>query len=115
MIYALVFISLFANSILLYKMKTLFFSIFLFSFTKTCPCNVYPYFYIAKLGNAGVYRFFLFLLQNIDCFPDVIPYFNIVKIGLTVVLLQNIDCGYWSEPPRVRKNSLSIACFRNDI
>ena len=32
---------------------------------KTCPCNVYPlepHFYIAKLGYAGVYLFFLFLL-----------------------------------------------------
>ena len=28
---------------------------------------VKPYFYIVKLGNAGVYLFFLFLLQNIDC------------------------------------------------
>ena len=39
---------------------------------KTCPCNEYmyplePYFYIAKLEYAGVYLFFLFLLQNIDC------------------------------------------------
>ena len=37
---------------------------------KICPCNVYPpepHFYIAKLGYAGVYLFFLFLLQNIDC------------------------------------------------
>ena len=37
---------------------------------KTCPCNVYPlipHFYIAKLGYAGVYLFFLFLLQNTDC------------------------------------------------
>ena len=37
---------------------------------KTCPCNVYPlepHFYIVKLGYAGVYLFFLFLLQNIDC------------------------------------------------
>ena len=37
---------------------------------KTCPCNVdplKPHFYIAKLGYAGVYLFFLFLLQNIDC------------------------------------------------
>ena len=37
---------------------------------KTCPCNVYPlkpHFCIAKLGYAGVYLFFLFLLQNIDC------------------------------------------------
>ena len=37
---------------------------------KTCLCNEYllkPHFYIAKLGYAGVYLFFLFLLQNIDC------------------------------------------------
>ena len=36
----------------------------------SCPCNVYPiepHFYIAKLGYAGVYLFFLFLLQNVDC------------------------------------------------
>ena len=39
------------------------------SIMKTCPCNVYPlepHFYIAKLGYAGVYLLFLFLLQNID-------------------------------------------------
>ena len=33
----------------------------------SCPCNVYPpipHFYIAKLGNTGVY---IFLLENIDC------------------------------------------------
>ena len=37
---------------------------------KICPCNVYPlkhHFYIVKLGYAGLYLFFLFLLQNIDC------------------------------------------------
>ena len=37
---------------------------------KTCPCNIYPlksHFYIVKLGFVGVYLFFLFLLQNIDC------------------------------------------------
>ena len=37
---------------------------------KTFPCNIYPYephFYIAKVGYAGVYLFFLFLLQIIDC------------------------------------------------
>ena len=37
---------------------------------KTCPCNEYPlkpHFYIVKLGYAGEYLFFLFLLQNIDC------------------------------------------------
>ena len=38
--------------------------------TKTFPCNVYPiepYFYIVKMGYAGVYLFFVFLLQNLDC------------------------------------------------
>ena len=42
----------------------------IYSITKTCPCNVYPlepHFYMAKLGYAGVYIFFLFLLKNIDC------------------------------------------------
>ena len=37
---------------------------------KICPCIVYPlipHFYVAELGYAGVYLFFLFLLQNIDC------------------------------------------------
>ena len=37
---------------------------------KTCLCNEYslkPHFYKVKLGYAGVYLFFLFLLQNIDC------------------------------------------------
>ena len=35
---------------------------------KTCSYNVYPLEpHIAKLGFAGVYLFFLFLLQNIDC------------------------------------------------
>ena len=37
---------------------------------KTCPCNVYPlkpHFYIVKLGYTGIYLFFLFLLQDIDC------------------------------------------------
>ena len=37
---------------------------------KTCPCNEYPlkpHFYIAKLGYAGVYLIFLFLIQNIHC------------------------------------------------
>ena len=36
----------------------------------TRPCNVHPltpHFYIVKLGFTGVYIFFLFLLQNIDC------------------------------------------------
>ena len=48
-------------------------SIGIFHFIRiTCPCNtciytLIPHFYIAKLGYAGVYLFFLFLLQNKDC------------------------------------------------
>ena len=37
---------------------------------KTCPWKVYPLipnFYIAKLGFTGIYLFFLFLFQNLDC------------------------------------------------
>ena len=37
---------------------------------KTSPCNEYPLkpqFYIEKLGFAGVYLIFLFLIQNIHC------------------------------------------------
>ena len=40
------------------------------SIRKTCPCSVYPlkpHFCIVELGYVGVYLFFLFLLQNIDC------------------------------------------------
>ena len=40
------------------------------SIRKTCPRNVYPlklfFFYIEKLGYAGVYLFSWFLIQNID-------------------------------------------------
>ena len=37
---------------------------------KTCPCNIYPlkpHFYMEKQGYAGVYLFFFYLLQYIDC------------------------------------------------
>ena len=40
------------------------------SIRKTCLYNEYPrksHVYIVKLGYAGVYLVFLFLLQNIDC------------------------------------------------
>ena len=43
---------------------------FLTSHQENNPCNEYPlkpHFYIVKLGYTGVYLFFLFLLQNIDC------------------------------------------------
>ena len=56
---------------------------------KTCPCIVYPlkpHFYIVKLGYAGGYLFFLFLLQN-------------------------IDCGYSLEPPRRGGSNTHNLCF----
>ena len=43
---------------------------FFYLIRKTSPCNEHPFtshFYIVKLGFTGVYIFFLFLLQNIDC------------------------------------------------
>ena len=54
------------------------------SLTRPCPnfitwhhqnMSVYCiyHFYIAKLGYAGVYLFFLFLLQNIDCVYSLEP------------------------------------------
>ena len=52
-----------SDNVLTHKIRT-------YHIRKTCPCNVYPIeprFYIAKLGYGGVYLFFLFLLQNIDC------------------------------------------------
>ena len=55
----------YAYAMSFYNMHNLFTHI-----RKTCPCNAYPlkpHFYIVKLGFAGVYLFFLFLLQNIDC------------------------------------------------
>ena len=60
----------------------------------TCPCNVYPlkpHFYIAKLGFVGVYLFFLFFIQNIDCGYSLEP----PRRGGS-----NVDCGYSLEPPR---------------
>ena len=44
--------------------------------TKTCPCNEYPlkpHLYIVKPRYAGVYLFFLFLVQNIDCRYSLAP------------------------------------------
>ena len=37
------------------------------------PPLLNPHFYIVKLGNAGVYLFFLFLLQNIACVYSLEP------------------------------------------
>ena len=54
------------------QISAFFFFFFVFDtrIRKTYPCNEYPlkpHFYIGKMGYAGVYLVFLFLLQNIDC------------------------------------------------
>ena len=50
----------------------------------TCPCNKYPinpHFYTVKMGLTGVYLFFLFLFQNIDCgYSLEPPRANILKL-----------------------------------
>ena len=91
---------------------------------KTCPCNVYPlkpHFYIAKLGYAGVYLFFLLLLQNIDCGYTLEP----PRRGGSTVYPQSM---FWSKNKKnikiflmkfsffKRKKSLYIAwaSFRNE-
>ena len=45
-----------------------------------------PQFYIAKLGHAGVYLFFLFLLQNIDCGYSLEPLKHKAKTQLFCAL-----------------------------
>ena len=48
----------------------------------TFPCNIYPlipHFYIAKLGYAEIYIFFLILLQNIDCGYSLEPTINVLS------------------------------------
>ena len=43
---------------------------------KICPGNVYPltpHIYIVKVGFTGVYVFFLYLLENIDCGYSIEP------------------------------------------
>ena len=52
------------------------YQVFIIFIRKTCPYNIYPnepHVYIGKLGFAGVYLFFLFLLQNIDCGYPQLP------------------------------------------
>ena len=62
---------------------------------KTSPCYVYPlepHFYIVKLGFAGVYLFFLFLLQNVDCGYSLEPAKNkknIRKFPLKIFIFYN--------------------------
>ena len=70
---------------------------------KTCPCNVYllkPHVYVIKLGKTGVYLFFLFLIQNIDCGYSLEPP-HIKKILINFLFLQQ------------KKKISALACFRN--
>ena len=91
---------------------------------KTCLCNIYPlkpHFYIAKLGYAGVYLFFLFLLQNIDCGYSLEP----PRRGGSNVYPQSMFGAKIRKYPKLSienfqvlelKKSLYIAwtCFRNE-
>ena len=97
-----------------------------FCIRKTCPCNVYPFephFYIVKLEYAGVYLFFLFLLQNIDCGYSLEP----PRRGGSNLYPQSM---FWAKIKKKYqtfsakkfqflklKNSLYIAwaCFRNGV
>ena len=68
---------------------------------KTCPCNVYPLepqFYIAKLGYAAVYLFFLFLLQNIGCGYSLEPprrVYYYLEINFACMSLQTSPRNMW--------------------
>ena len=65
---------------------------------KTCPCNDYPlkpHFYTVKLGFAGVYLFFLFLLQNIDC-GELLTIRTLANSALVNSALVNSDLNHWS-------------------
>ena len=78
--------------------------------TKTCPCNVYPlepHFYIEKLGFVGVYLFFLFLLQNIDCGYSLEP----PRRGGSNVYPQSM---FWSKNKKnIQKFLLKLFIFYN--
>ena len=68
-----------------------------FYIRKTFPCNIYPLeprVYIAEMGYAGVYPFFLFLLQNIDCGCSLEP----PRRGGSNVYPQSMFCA------KIRKN-----------
>ena len=93
---------------------------------KTCPCNVYPlklHFYIArKLGYAGVYLLFLFLLQNIDCGYSLGENFQFFKAKKSLfiawtsfrnVLAQNIHL--WEQVRTAVLTSTFNVCFRPEI
>ena len=96
-----------------------------YNIRKTCPCNEYPlkpHFYIVKMGYAGVYLFFLFLLQNIDCGYSLEP----PRRGGSNVYPQSM---FWAKIRKLSKIflwKLSIfdlkkllyiiwACFRNEM
>ena len=59
----------------------------------TCECNIYPlipHFYKAKMRYVGVYLFFLFLLQNIDCgYSLEPPRLGVPKINVLSTYVKN--------------------------
>ena len=80
---------------------------------KTCPCNKYPlkpHFYIVKLGYAGVYLFFLFLLQNIDCGYSLVNFssenFQFLKLKKSLFIA-------WASFRNVNLQDFYFACVNN--
>ena len=83
----------------------------------------YTHFYIARLGYAGVYLFFLFLLQNIDCGYSLKPPHR----GGSNVYPQSVSCAKIKKKYQnfsiesfkflqLKKNLfITRACFRNTI
>ena len=85
-----------------------------------------PHFYIQKMRFAGIYLFFLFLIQNrlwvhnkqtCPCNENPLkPHLYIEINGFAwvylffVFFIQNIDCGYSLEPP---SGKVVLMCTRN--
>ena len=79
--------------------------------TKACPYNVYPlepHFYIAKLGYAGVYLFFLFLIQNKDCGYSLEP-----PNGSPTVLTSTHNPCFGAKIKKIKKKLMKIFIFDN--
>ena len=77
------------------------------SITKTSSCNEHPltpHFYIVKLRITGVYIFFLFLLQNMDCGYSLEP----PQAVLMCTYNQSFE---QKEEKHIKKNHLKMNIF----
>ena len=83
-------------------------------------CNIYPlkpHFHIEKLGYAGVYLFFLFLLQNVVCGYSLEPPQRVPTIYVLSKNKKNIrkipnEILEFLQPKQFL--FISWACFRNE-